>query len=249
MTVQDIYDFLNQYCPFELAEEWDNPGLNVGNAGRPVSKVLLALDLTLEVIEAAKEMGADLIITHHPVIFEPLSNLNDTTVEGARVLALAQSGLAHIACHTNLDAAQGGVNDVLAACCGLTEVQPVAGLGRMGLTHTTLPQLAQQLKKALPAQSCVGVCCNPKVEKVAVIGGSGGSLLQEVAAAGCDTLVTGEAKYSQLLNARELGVNVLVLGHYETEYPVLAPLAKALDRHFKDLTVCVMPVKSPVESF
>ncbi len=249
MTVQTIYDFLNTYCPFELAEEWDNPGLNVGNQNRPVSKVLLALDVTLDVIDYAKQMGADLILTHHPVIFEPLTNLNDSTAEGARVLALAQSGLAHIACHTNLDAACGGVNDVLAGLCGLTDVQPVAGLGRMGKTDTTLAQLAEQLKAALPANTCVGVCCKQQVRRVAVIGGSGGSLIPQIAAEGCDTLVTGEAKYSQLLSARELGVNVLVLGHYETEYPVLAPLADALAKAFPALTVCVMPQKAPVERF
>lgn len=249
MTVCELYDFLNEYCPFSLAEEWDNPGLNVGRRQKKVERVLVALDVTMETIEAAKAMNADLIITHHPLIFDPPRAINDDTADGARILALAESGMAHIACHTNLDAAQGGVNDCLAAVCGLTEIEPLGNLARIGKTETTLSALAAKLKKELPAENCIGVCCHEKVEKVAVVGGSGGSLLEEVAEAGCDTFVTGEVKYNHLLTARQLGLNVLVLGHYETEYIVLAPLAEALKKAFPALEVAVLPRKSPMECF
>ncbi len=249
MTVEKIYNFLNEYCPFALAEEWDNAGINVGRKNRSVKRVLVALDVTLENIEAAKEMGADLLLTHHPLLMDPIKTVSDETADGERILALAESGIAHIACHTNLDAAEGGVNTVLAERCGLEQVEPFGGLGRMGMVETTLSALAEKLKKELPSAHCVGVCSHEWVKKVAVVGGSGGSLLEEALAAGCDTLVTGEAKYHQLLTAREYSMNVLVLGHYETEYPVLMPLAEALCEAFPQLEIAVLPCKSPMECF
>lgn len=249
MTVETILEFLNEYCPFELAEEWDHAGLNVGRKDAAVTKVLVALDATEETIKAAKEMGAELLLTHHPLVFDPLAAVTDGSLTGERVLQLAEGGIAHIACHTNLDAAEGGVNDCLADLCGLEEREPFCGLGRMGLLNTSFTALAEQLKKGLPTAHCQGVLANPQVKRVAVVGGSGGSLLAEAVAAGCDTLVTGEAKYNQLLDAREYGLNLLVLGHYETEYIVLAPLAEALQKAFPALEVTVLPYQPPMEKF
>lgn len=246
ITVQDIYDFLNLYCPFELAEDWDNPGLNVGRFDRPVEKILLAMDATEEAIKAAA--GCQLLITHHPLIFTPEKQVNSTTANGRHILALAEQGTAHIACHTNLDAAEGGVNTCLAACCGLTETERFCGFGRMGETETTLTALVQRLKETLPAETCIGVRCHEEVRKIAVVGGSGGSLLEEVAALGCDTFVTGEAKYSHFLLARELNVNLLSFGHYETEYIALSPLAEALKKQFPTLNINVFPRKAPLET-
>lgn len=247
-TVQDIYDFLNTYCPYELAEDWDNPGLNVGHRTAPVERVLLAMDITQESIAAAKAAGCQLIITHHPLLFDGPRQMNDDTAEGRRVLALAENGIAHIACHTNLDAAEGGVNTCLARCCGLTQNELFCGIGRIGDTNTTLTALVQQLKENLPAQNCIGVRCHEQVNRIAVVGGSGSSLLEEAVKLGCDTFVTGEAKHHHTLLARELGVNLLVLGHYETEYIALPPLAEALEKEFPALTVTVMAHNAPTES-
>lgn len=249
MTVRTIYDFLNTYCPYEIAEEWDNPGLNVGRMDQPVDRVFLALDPTEEAIHAAKAAGCQLLLTHHPLIFSPEKQVNDGTETGRRILALAESGIAHIACHTNLDAAEGGVNTCLAACCGLEKTEIFAGLGRMGETETTLTALIGRLKKALPSELCMGVSSHEQVRKIALVGGSGGSLLDEAIALGCDTFVTGEFKYNHALTARESGINLLMLGHYETEYIVLAPLAEALQKAFPSLTVTVMERKAPIESW
>ena len=248
MTVQKIYEFLDTVCPYELAEPWDNAGLNVGYRSRKVQKVLIALDLTMQTVLYAMEQGCQLILTHHPLLFDAAKQINSDTAEGRRILALAANNIAHIACHTNLDAAQGGVNDVLAELCGLENIRPFCGLGRIGTAETTLSDLAEKLKAALHTDCCQAVCAQETVSKVAVVGGSGGSFLEEpFALQAGDTLITGEAKHHQLLLAKEQGINLLVLGHYETEYPVLAPLAEKLRAAFPELTFELMPFEAPTE--
>lgn len=247
MTVKDIYDFLNTYCPYDLAEEWDNPGLNVGRMDRPVERVLLALDATDQAIAAAEAADCQLLITHHPLIFSPEKQVNSETDTGRHILSLAEKGIAHIACHTNLDAAEGGVNTCLAVCCGLEQSEVFGGLGRIGAADTTLTALIARLKKELPAEYCIGVRAHEEVKKIALVGGSGGSLLEEAAALGCDTFVTGEFKHNHALFAREQGINLLMFGHYETEYIALAPLAEALKKAFPALTVTVLERKASLE--
>lgn len=245
-TVADILSFLDEYCPFSLAESWDNPGLNCGRRNQPVKRVLLAVDVTPEAIETAAAEGCQLLLTHHPLTFTPQLQLTDDTAPGRAMLRLAELGVAHVACHTNLDAAEGGVNDILAACCGLTEVQPL-GIGRMGATETTAEALIDRLKKNLPAKTCIGAVTHEQIRKVAVVGGSGGGTVEEAARAGCDTFVTGEAKHHHALLARELDVNLLIFGHYETEYIVLPPLAEALAARFPGIRCRVLPYSAPLD--
>ncbi len=247
-TIQTILDFLNDYCPFELAMEWDNAGLNVGRRETEVSRILLALDVTEEVINVGASAGCELILTHHPLLFDPLRQVTADTAEGRRILSLSEKRIAHIACHTNLDAAEGGVNTLLAAACGMKDSVLFGELGRIGKSQTTLTELVAQLKAALPACTCIGVRDHEEVRRIAVVGGSGGSLLEEAIAEGCDTFVTGEAKHSHALLAEEQHVNLLLLGHYETEYLALAPLANALRKAFPDLTVELMPQRAPMET-
>lgn len=247
MTVREIYDFLNEYCPYELACEWDNPGLNVGRMEREVTHVLLAMDVTDESIDAAIEGGCQLIITHHPLIFNAERQVNGESYLGHRILRLAENRIAHIACHTNLDACEGGVNTCLANLCGIEENELFGGIGRIGNTETTLSALVERLKKALPAANCLGTACHEEVRRIAVVGGSGGSMLQEAADLGCDTFVTGEAKHDHALLARDIGVNLIMLGHYETEYLALAPLADALSVRFPQGKFTVLPHFAPVE--
>lgn len=248
-SVQDIYEFLDTVCPYALAEPWDNAGLNVGYRSRKVQKVLVALDLTMQAILTAKEKGCELIITHHPLLFDATKQINSDTAEGRRVLALAANNIAHIACHTNLDAAQGGVNDVLAEICGLQDTDVFCGFGRIGNTETTLSALAERLKDALHTDRCQAVCCQESVRRVAIVGGAGGGFLEEpFALQAGDTYITGEAKHHQFLIAKEQGVNLLVLGHYETEYPVLAPLTEKLRTAFPDITFEQMSFEAPTEN-
>ncbi len=247
--IKEIYHFLNEYCPFELAAEWDHSGLNLGHWEKDVQKILLALDITDETIAYAREKGCDLIVTHHPLTMDPLMQWNDGNPTAALALKLAEGGIAHIACHTNLDACEGGVNTQLAAACGIKNARVFEELGRMGSLETTFEALAERLKKTLPAACVKGVCAHREVRNVAVVGGSGGSMLESAAALGCDTFVTGEVKHHQALLVRELGLNLLVLGHYETEYLALPPLAEALKKNFPVLEPELMPYQATLETF
>lgn len=249
MTVREIYEFLNEYCPYDLAMEWDNAGLNVGRMEREVTKVLLAMDVTEEAIDAAEAAGCALILTHHPLIFDAPRQVTGESYTGHRILRLAEAGIAHIACHTNLDAAEGGVNSCLAALCDLEEATLFGGIGRIGNTETTLTALIDRLKQGLPAAACLGVRCHEEVHRVAVVGGSGGGMLQEAAELGCDTFVTGEFKHDHALLARDMGLNLLMLGHYETEYIALPPLADALRARFPQGEFLLLPHHTAVESF
>ncbi len=246
-TIAEIYTFLDEYCPFSTAESWDHPGLNVGWRERTACNILLAMDPTPEAVEMAKKQGCQLLITHHPLSSAALTQWNSDSYTGRVLLQLAEAGISHIACHTNLDKAEEGVNTALASCCGLEKTTVFGGFGRWGQTETTVQTLVETLKKNLPTACCMGVVCHEEVRRLAVVGGSGGSLLEEAAALGCDTLVTGEAKHHQALVARELGVNLLIFGHYETEYIALPPLADALQKRFPSLTVGVLARKAPLE--
>lgn len=249
IKIIDILEFLNTVCPFELAESWDNAGLNVGRLGGEVERVLLALDADEQSIQTAKNLECDLLLTHHPLLFDPPRQITDASPIGHKVLLLAENGIAHIACHTNLDAAEGGVNDHLAACCGMEHPEPFEGLGRMGDLQTDASALIARLKERLPAATCMGVIDHEKINRAALVGGSGGSMLEKAWQQGCDTFITGEAKHDHALFARDHHMNLFVLGHYETEYIVLAPLKAALEEHFEGVECILMPQKAVMERF
>ena len=247
IQISNILDFLNTCCPFELAEDWDNCGLNVGRHNSEVKKILLAMDVTDESIDTAKKLGCDLLLTHHPLLFDAPKQINDSSFNGRYILKLAESGIAHIACHTNLDAAEGGINDILASLCDMQEKEHFEGLGRMGKIPHTATALAALLKERLPAKTCLGVLDHETIGKAAIVGGSGGSLLEDAYNAGCDTFITGEAKHHHALQARDLQMNLLVFGHYETEYIVLSPLKEALNEAFPQVECFVLPYKAAME--
>ena len=234
MTVQRIYDFLNTRAPFATAEEWDNPGLLVGDPQKEVSRVLVALDATAGALDTAVAVGADLIVTHHPVIFAPLRRLSADSLP----YRLAAQDIALIAAHTNLDKAEGGVNDTLAARLGLEDVAVAEdGYTRIG----TLPQemtardFAAHVAAALDTP--VRYAGEKPVTTVAVCGGSGGDFI-----AGCaqqaDAYVTGEVKHHEWLeNAGRIGI--VEAGHYATEVPVADTLAGWFTEAFPGLAVTV----------
>lgn len=253
--VSEVFAFLNQLAPVEYAMSYDNVGLLVGDGDAQVSRILTALDITDAVIGEAKRLGADLIVSHHPVIFEPMKRVVAGDVTANHVIALLRRGISAICMHTNLDAARGGVNDMLAQRLGVScdaVIEPTGegvGIGRVGtlaqpmefsafLAHTARSLKTQGLRYH---ESCA------RVHRVAVGGGSCGSMLEEVCALGCDTFVTADVKHSQWLAAAELGINLIDAGHFSTENVVIAPLAEKLSAAFGDIPVtcaasCVEPI-------
>jgi dinuclear metal center YbgI/SA1388 family protein len=232
-AVKDFAAAIEEIAPLALVEEWDNVGTLV-DCGGEISGVLVALDITDEVVNEAEAEGCQLIVAHHPVIFRPLKRI----VHGDVVYRLVKKGISAICAHTNLDAASGGVNDILATLFGLAEPAPFAGIGRVGALPTPLPAqgLAELCAKRL--HTAVRLCdAGRPVKRLAVLGGSGGGLLDEALAVGADCLLTGEADHHDALDARHAGVSMVVAGHFASEFPVVPVLANWLGRQFPGVRV------------
>ena len=236
--VEELLQFMQQLAPRELAASWDNVGVLV-DCGADVTSILVALDITDEVVAEAEIQGCQLIVAHHPVIFHPVKRLTDETPTGRTLLALAERGIAAICAHTNLDAAEGGVNDILCKLFGVTGAKGFAegGMGRIGQIRTvSAAQLAAQCQSTLNAKVKYVDAGRP-INTLAVLGGSGDHLIEEAVAAGADALLTGEAGHHDALDAKRLGLSLIVAGHYATEFPVVPVLADKLSRRFAGVRV------------
>ena len=234
MQLKDLLTVLDGIAPFGAAEPWDNTGLMVGDTLREIRSVLVALDPSTEVIQEAEKLGADLIITHHPLIFTPLKRLDFQESVSRRITRLIQASMALVSMHTNLDAAQGGVADVLADRLRLKEVQPLKAL-RIGKTGQ--PCDLRSWAAGLPFETVRIVNGGRPVENVCACPGSGMDYLGEAIGRGCDTLVTGDVRYHAALDAKEAGVNVVDLGHFATEEIIVASLAERLGGLLPGVTV------------
>ena len=248
-TVHDILMYLEALAPASMKLEWDNVGLLCGKIDQPVRKLLVALDPFEHVCREAAEINADLIVTHHPLIFQPVQAVTDETDVGRSILLLASHSISAINVHTNLDCAPGGVNDVLAQVLGLQDIQVINptgtdaqgcpwGLLRQGAAEQqSLEAFLSRVKKALGCPGMRYVDASRAVRRVAVGGGACAGELQAVANAGCDTFVTADVKYNQFWEAQELGINLIDAGHFYTENPVCPVLAAALQDRFPDVQV------------
>ena len=249
-TVADILNFVENLAPRYMKCDWDNVGLLCGRKEKEVRKILVALDPFRSVIEEAIEIGADCIVTHHPLIFRnPLMAVNEDTETGRCVLTLMEHGIAAINAHTNYDLAPDGVNDVLARTLGLQNIEVINpegadALGRpYGLLRCgTVGEIALKaflvgVKEKLDCEGLRYVDGGKPVRKVAVGGGSCADEMGEAIAAGCDTFVTADVKYNQFRTAFELGLNLIDAGHFHTENPSMAPLAAKLRAEFPGVEV------------
>lgn len=246
-TVQQIADFLESRVPSSLKMDFDNVGLLCGFPERDVSRVLVVLDITLEAIREAESMEAELIVSHHPLIFTPLRQVLDTDPTGKRVIRLLQNGLSAICLHTNLDRVEGGVNSALIQAIGGEEEERLD----MGCV-CRLPEpvsmefFLEQTRDALGAQDMRFYDAKRPVENVAVCGGAGGDILYDAARLGCDTVLTGEIKHHQWIDGTELGINLIEGGHFPTENVVASVLAEMLRREYPDMDVCLSRLQGPV---
>lgn len=238
-TVQDILRYIETVAPVDLKMEWDNVGLLCGRSDKQVRTLLVALDPFNHVCQEAVEVGADLLVTHHPLIFEPLNSVSDQTATGRAIMTLIANDISAVNAHTNLDCALGGVNDTLAQLLGLAEVSVIGSenLLRAGRYQGSLPEFLDHIKAMLGCKGLRYVSGGRPVCRVAVGGGSCGSELADVVAAGCDTFVTSDVKYNQFWDAKELGINLIDAGHFHTENPVCAVLADKLQKAFPDVQV------------
>ena len=244
MKVKNILEYLETLAPAHMKYDWDNVGLLCGSREKDVKKILVALDPFMDVCEEAAQIGADLIVTHHPLIFRPCKSVTDEDPVGKSILYLVGHDIAAVNAHTNLDCAPGGVNDTLAKTLGLTDVQiidPIGedyGLLRKGFVkEQTLEAFMQTVKENLGTPVLRYADGGKTVSCVAVGGGSCGDEYEAAIRAGCDTFVTADVKYNQFWDAGELGLNLIDAGHYYTENPICAVLAEKLSEAFPEAEI------------
>ncbi|HIU46388.1 MAG TPA: Nif3-like dinuclear metal center hexameric protein [Candidatus Fimadaptatus faecigallinarum] len=226
--VGDMLNIMNEIAPPELAEDWDNPGLLVGRADADVECMLLCVDATGAVVAEARELGAQLIISHHPLMFRATKHVRDDEPEGHVICELIRADMSLIAAHTNLDMAPGGVNDALAEAVGLTDAYAPAPLIRAGGLTGTLEDIARRVERALDTRALYYGPADAWIERAALCSGAGGSELMDAARCGAQLFITGELKHSEIILARQLGLCAICAGHFETERVVLSHLARGL---------------------
>ena len=249
IKVKDIYEFINEVSPFELQCEWDNCGLLVGDMEKEVKKIGICLDATAETVESAKENQADLIITHHPIIFSPQRSF----LKGNMAYEAANAGISVLSAHTCLDCAEGGVNDVLCEILGIENAEGVPAddckvpMARIGdVAETDIDEFSKMVSEKL-STVCRVVKGKSKVKKVAVCGGSAFDFFFKAVSMGADTYLTGEVKHHELLIARDMGINLIVAGHYETEKPSMISLKKLIENRFTEIETVLLNENNPVE--
>ena len=249
-TVADILKFIETIAPPSMKEAWDNVGLNCGRMDRKVTKILVALDPFEAVCLEAKELGAQLLVTHHALIWKP-GFITDQNSQGKNTLFLIENGIAHINAHTNLDCAPGGVNDRLAQMLGLSNIEVIAPMGVDGqgrdwgllrcgeVTEQPLEAFLSTVKEKLHCDGLRYVSGSRPVRKVAVGGGACAGEMMDAIHAGCDTFVTADVKYNQFWDAQNLGLNLIDAGHFHTENPIVSVLADKIAAAFPEIQVVI----------
>lgn len=231
VRVTDVYRWIDRFAPFSTAEEWDNAGLLAGDMNKEVDGVLCALDLNESVIDEAVSKNAQLIVTHHPILFRGRKNLREDDPEGRMLCKLLRAELALIAAHTNFDNAQPGVNDALAQRLGLTDIFAGESGMRTGTpAQRTLGNFLHHAERVLGTPiRCYGDA-ERSISRVSVLGGAGDDFAPLAREAGADVYLTGEIGYHKAMDAYYSGVCVLEAGHAATEWPAISMLADGLQK-------------------
>lgn len=236
ITVNEIIELLEYRIPTAAAAEWDNVGLMLGRRSRSVNNIMLALDLTDEVVKQALEKKAEFILTHHPAIFRRLAAVTDADWQQELLLRLAEKEIAVYSAHTNLDTIVNGVNYSLGRCIGLQDISvldDLSGIGSIGcVEQCSLEEFASYVKGVLNAPYVVTGNAGRAVHRVAICGGAGSDLIDAALAKGADTMITGDVKYHEAQKAVFSGMNIIDAGHQSTEFPVLEDLAARLAEDF-----------------
>jgi len=244
MTVkcQDIINYIESIAPPQLAENWDNSGMMLGDRNSIVNKVIVCLDVTPGVADEAISASADLILSHHPLIFKGIKSIIQGNLTSGTIIKLLKNDVAVYSAHTNLDAAREGVNDNLAKVLELTDIKYLneGGIGRVGnlTAPAVLKDFIQAVKKQLNIDS-IRVIGNmdKKIRRVSVFSGSFDGNWTDIIREGSDVLVTGDIKHHTALEALELGLTIIDAGHYATESAMLPRLIEMLSNRFPGMSI------------
>ncbi len=242
-TVKEIYDYLNEVMPFGMQDTWDNSGLLV-NSGRPVTKILTCIDAPMDIVKKAEALGCDMIVTHHPIIFNGMKSLDLTTPGG---YALAK-GISVISCHTNLDCCDHNLSDIMCERLGLKGYGAVeinreyngkpVGYGRYADCQPMTPdELAKLCKSAYGCVSIRYVKGDAPITKLACLSGAGSDFWMNAMKEGAEAYVTADVKHHEFLDAKNAGFTIIDCGHYETETWAADYLAELLGSKFSDIEI------------
>lgn len=273
MLTGEVLAFLREFAPPFLSESWDNTGLLIGSESRDVSRIATCLTLTPDVAQEAVDRGTQLIVSHHPVLFRAVQQITDKNPEGRMLLQLIEAGVAVYSPHTRYDSARSGINQQLAESLGLQSIHPLrafageaelqsaersaedpesgVGSGRFGdlPEAVSLEGFVETAKRTLGIDNTQFVgdpACI--VRRVGTACGAAAEFMRDAAEAGCDVLLTGEARFHACLEARTLGIALILPGHYATERPAMENLARILSERFPNLDVFASQVESdPVQ--
>lgn len=229
MTVTEFYGFMCEKLPIELRLDGDYDGMSCcPDPDREVKRVMIALDATYDVVNEAIDENYDVILTHHPMLFGGIYEICAGNYRADKLIKLIKAGISVMSFHTRLDAAPGGVNDIFAGLLGLENIECFGekGIGRIGeLTEPCFAEaLAEKTKAVLAAPFAEYSDGGKLIRRVAVCGGSAGSVIKDAIKAGADALIGGEIRYHDLTDSTDYGITLISSGHYFTENPVCSRL-------------------------
>ena len=259
IKVNNIINEMELLAPTYLKEDFDNVGLMVGDKNKEVQKVLLALDCTLKVIEEAKKENVELIITHHPLIFKRPSSITTDTLQGKKIIELIKNDISLYSSHTNLDSVENGLNDTIVSILGFDNSKILeknkrddkAGLGRIVSLKESiqLEDLISKIKKSLNINNLRVVKGKDKVNKIAIINGSGQDFIGKAVALGADCIITGDTTYHFASDYKEMEISILDVGHFASEQITFFNVMENLKEKFKDVEFITSTVEEDPFSF
>ena len=234
MKISGLLRHIDTFAPFSLAEEWDNPGLLVGNYDDDIKRIGVCLDVVSEAVIEAEELGCNVIVAHHPLIFRPVKNITDQTEQGRTILEAIRRNISIIAAHTNWDKATGGVNDTLAALLRLKNVEALdSSFGVWGVLspRMKLKQFAEYVKSTWVLSRLDIYTKNrpSSISRVALCGGSGGEFWRSAKSIGADIYITADMKYHEISDAVNEGMTIALCNHGDMERASISQLAVKLE--------------------
>lgn len=245
--VKSIIDEIEKIAPKCLKESYDNVGMMVGDEDSEVKKVLMALDCTKEVIEEALRLKCEMIITHHPLFFRKPNNIVKGSLIGDKVLNLIKNDINLYSCHTNLDSAQNGINEMVVNMLGyksdsIMERSKITGYESCGIGRIVkleepieLDSIIDNLKKNLNIKNLRVARGGKKVKTLAIINGSGQDFFGMAKSMGADCIITGDTTYHFVSDYKEMGISIIDAGHFGTEYAAFLKVLEFLNESFKDV--------------
>ncbi len=250
VQIDDFVKLIEKIAPPELAEDWDNTGLLIRNRNE-INRVLIALEVTDKVINEALGKRCDMILSHHPIMFEPVRNIDCRNVADVVLMRLIKEEISLYAAHTSFDRVDGGINDILAKKLKLKNIKTVDsfsdGIMRTGQLEKAMgkERLLEKVKQLLEVEMLkVSATAVDEIKEIAVVGGSGGNYVEAAKKADADALITGEAKHHNFIEAEALGVLLIEAGHFNTERYFTEEIFKSLQSSMDEVQLTLELIRA-----